>query len=82
VRHRALDPSQKTTELRPVGADDGWVDEPLFPDQSSRSGERPETPPTILAGVDTDDDNAEFEISDYLAERGICVCIAMWQSRY
>jgi len=70
VRHRALDPSQKTTELRPVGADDGWVDEPLFPDQSSRSGERPETPPTILAGVDTDDDNAEFEISDYLAELG------------
>jgi len=70
VRRHGSDPSQKTTELRQPGLENGFVDEPLFPDRESTDGIQDQTPPTILAGSISETDEAEFEISDYLSELG------------
>lgn len=64
------DPSQKTTEMRQPGDGAGFVDEPLFPGKSSDDQLHVQTAPTILAGHDTGDDDADFDVSDYLSEVG------------
>lgn len=70
VRRPASDSSQKTTELKEPGINAGYVDEPLFPDKDSVEGIQDQTAPTILAGNDTEHDEAEFDVPDYLSELG------------
>ncbi len=68
MRHHGTDASQKTTQLRQSGSSYQLIDQPLFPNQESADGVQAQTAPTILAGSNSDQDEAEFELSDYLAE--------------
>ena len=65
----ALDSSQKTTELKQPGFGADFADESLFPG-SNTDGIQDQTAPTVIAGAESHDDDAEFEVSDYLSELG------------
>ena len=70
MRRHQSELSQRTTALRQPGMDVGRRDQPLFREADSVQAANQQTAPTILAGQAVEEDECDFEVSEYLSELG------------